>query len=135
MKKVFPLLIVFFSIISCSDKNRVPKGILPKAKMQDVIWDMVSAGEFLNSFRLNKDSVDKMTESLKVYGQVFQFHHITREEFEKSYDWYRQHPDIMNVLLDSLSKRQNVTETPPGQQTNKRTDSLPKKLKLITDIK
>ena len=74
--------------------------------MQAVLWDMISTGEFLTAYVLNKDSVDKMAESSKLYGQALQFHHITREEFDKSYLYYRQHPALMKVILDSLSKKQ-----------------------------
>ncbi len=70
------------------------------------MWDMISAGEFLNGYVLNKDSADRMAESAKEYGRVLQFHHLTKEEFEKSYLYYRQHPELMKVILDSLSKRQ-----------------------------
>ena len=57
--------------------------------MQAVLWSMISAGEFLNGYVLNKDSVDKVAESSKVYGQVFQIHHVTKEEFDKSYFYYQ----------------------------------------------
>ena len=36
----------------------------------------------------------------------FQIHHITRQDFDKSYAYYRQHPDLMKIILDSLSRRQ-----------------------------
>ena len=109
MKK---LLFFFFSLLlfnACKDKDKVPKGILPKEKMQEVLWSLISAGEFLNGYILSKDSVDRVAESSRVYGQVFQIHHISREEFDKSYFYYREHPDLMQVILDSLSKKQNYS--------------------------
>jgi len=60
------------------------------------------------SYILNKDSIDRVAESSKIYGQVFQVHHITKEEFDKSYSYYREHPELMRILLDSLSKKTNV---------------------------
>ena len=109
MKKLF---FFFFSLLlfnGCREKDQLPKDILPKEKMQEVLWSMINAGEFLNGYLLIKDSVDRVAESSRVYGQVFQIHRITREEFDKSYAYYRQHPALMKVILDSLSKRQAYT--------------------------
>ncbi|MBL7738529.1 MAG: DUF4296 domain-containing protein [Chitinophagaceae bacterium] len=106
MRKLVPLFLLTGVMIACTDRKEVPKDILKKEKMQEVMWDMVSAGEFLNGYILNKDSVDRFSESAKVYAQVLQFHQVTREQFEKSYLYYRQHPDLMKVIMDSLATRQ-----------------------------
>jgi len=105
MKKLAPFFFILLIVLSCSDKKKVPKGILPPPKMQEVLWDMISAGEFLNGYVFARDSVDRMGEGSKRYGQVLQFHDLTREEFDKSYRYYRQHPELMKMMLDSLSKR------------------------------
>lgn len=120
-----------FFIISCSDKNKVPKGILPEDKMEAVLWSMISAGEFLNSYVLNKISVDKVAESSKIYGQVFQIHHITKAEFDKSYLYYREHPERMKTILDSLSKRPMYSV----EQMQKKEDTALKKIIKQAEIK
>ena len=109
MRNLSFLFIALVLITSCKDKNKIPKDIFPKEKMQAVLWSMINAGEFLNGYVLYKDSVDKVAESLKTYGQVFQIHHITKEEFDKSYLYYREHPELMKVILDSLSKKQTYS--------------------------
>ena len=123
MKKPVLVFLPFIFLISCKDKNQIPKDVLPKEKMQEVLWSMINAGEFLNAY-VFKDSVDKVAESSRIYGQVFQVHHITREEFDKSYSYYREHPELMKVILDSLSKKQTYTV----EKFQKRTDSTLKKL-------
>ena len=124
MKKSVFVFLPFIFLVSCKDKNQIPKDVLPKEKMQEVLWSMINAGEFLNGYILNKDSVDRVAESSKIYGQVFQVHHITKEEFDKSYSYYREHPELMKVILDSLSKKQTYTV----EKFQKRTDSTLKKL-------
>ena len=109
MRNLLFFLSALIFIISCGDNNKVPNDILPKEKMQSVLWSMISAGEFLNAYVLNKDSVDKIAESSRVYGQVFQIHHISKDEFDRSYLYYRLHPDLMKTILDSLSKKQTYT--------------------------
>jgi hypothetical protein len=145
MRKIYLLFFISLTIAACSDDKKIPKNILPKQKMQDVLWDMISAGEYLNGYVITlQDSVDKSLESAKKYGQVLQFHHITQEQFEKSYQYYRDHPVLMKVILDSLSKRQIPPEelykpkpttdssaaTHPDSLAKRHTDSL---LKQHTD--
>jgi hypothetical protein len=109
MKSLLLFFFTLFFITSCSDKNKLPKDILHEEKMREVLWSMISAGEFLNTYVLNKDSIDKVAESSKIYGQVFQIYHITKEQFDKSYLYYREHPELMKAVLDSLSKKQSYT--------------------------
>jgi hypothetical protein len=72
--------------------------------MQWVLWDMIRADEFLNSYVLSRDtSLDKKTEREHLYGKVFGVHKISAEEFEKSFSFYRSHPDFLKNMLDSLN--------------------------------
>lgn len=114
MKKWWVLLLVFCVALSCVRKKKIPKDILPSPKMEAILWDMISAGEFLSAFVLTQDtSVNKDSASLKVYGQVFQVHRITMEQFDKSFSYYRDHPELMKVIVDSLSGRQGAAGRPP----------------------
>lgn len=92
--------------ISCTDTTKIPSGILPKDKMESLLWDMMLADRYSAQFLL-KDSATKdvKMETLKLYEQVFQIHHITREEFVKNYKYYLNRPDISKVIFDSLSAR------------------------------
>jgi len=111
MKKCFIYCLLVFLACACSDKNKLPKGVLHKQQMREILWDMIRAGEFLNSFVINKDSsVNKIAESEKWYNKIYQLHKTTKTEFEKSYDYYNDHPDLMKELLDSLAKRQISTQ-------------------------
>jgi hypothetical protein len=87
---------------SCSDKKSTPSGILSREEMQNVLWDMIQADQY--SAYLAKDSarVNLKMENLRLYEQVFQLHHLTREEFSKSYKYYMDHPDLTQPLFDSL---------------------------------
>lgn len=104
----------------------MPKEVLPKKKMQEVMWDMIRAGEFLNSFVYKDTSIDKVAESQKWYSKIYQLHKITKTDFDKSYAYYEAHPVLMKELLDSLSKKQVQPKIPPGQGAQPK-DSLNKK--------
>ena len=92
--------------ISCNDSTKVSSDILPKDKMEDLLWDMMLADRYSAQFLL-KDSTTKdvKLETMKLYEQVFQMHHITRQQFVKNYKYYLSRPDISKVLFDSLSAR------------------------------
>ncbi len=100
------LLIIFclFIITGCKNKNRIPADIIPQKKMQAILWDMMRADQFLGDFVLNKDSgLDKRAESIKLYGQVFAIHQISKEQFGESFSFYKTHPALFKVIMDSLS--------------------------------
>jgi hypothetical protein len=101
-------LIFFCSTIGCVNKDSVPSGIIPKTEMQKVLWDMIQADQFSKQF-LVKDSAKKRVsfETMKLYDQVFQIHHITKDQFQKSYQFYISRPDILKILFDSLSAQGN----------------------------
>ncbi|MEO6611827.1 MAG: DUF4296 domain-containing protein [Chitinophagaceae bacterium] len=102
------LLIICFciSLSGCKNNNKVPGDILPPSKMQAVLWDMMRADKFLADFVLSRDSgLNKETESIKMYEQVFAIHSITKEKFRQSFSWYESHPSFLQVIMDSISNR------------------------------
>jgi Domain of unknown function (DUF4296) len=108
------LLIICCSIIiaGCKNKNSVPAGIIPQKKMQAIIWDMMRADQFLTDFVLNKDtSLDKRTESIRLYTQVFTIHQISKEQYEESFSFYKTHPALFKAIMDTLSQPKTA-ETP-----------------------
>jgi len=91
--------------IACTG-NGVPGGVLPKDKMEAVIWDMIQADQYCHEYVI-KDSLKKNIgeERLKLYERVFRMHQTTREEFDKSYAYYSTHPKLMQDVFDSLSTK------------------------------
>ena len=96
----------FLLVIFCScNTNKIPDDILPPEKMQDVLWDMIRADEFLVSYVIRDTSVNRKTESIKLYEKVFEVHNISKSAFEKSFKYYQLHPKILQPIMDSLNAR------------------------------
>jgi Domain of unknown function (DUF4296) len=94
-------------IFACSGNDKLPKDILPEKQMRELLWDMIRTGEFLNGFVTNKDSaLSKAPEIEKWFSKVYQLHKTNKEQFDKSYAYYKDHPSLMKNILDSLAKRQ-----------------------------
>ncbi|HEY4286251.1 MAG TPA: DUF4296 domain-containing protein [Puia sp.] len=103
---------VMLAVSSCSDKNSVPAGVLPHEKMEAVMWDVIQSEQYSATY-LAKDSahVNLKLENLRLYDEVFRLHHVSREEFRKSYDYYMGRADLAQVLFDSLLAKGNRLRT------------------------
>lgn len=135
MRPYLFFLFVFYLITACSNKDRLPAGILSKKEMQAVMWDMVRSGEFLNGFVLFKDSaIDRATESQKWYDKIYQLHGITKAQFDKSLTYYEQNPILMKEILDSISRKQ-VYARPYGSSTSPNTADTAKKSLFSVDTR
>jgi hypothetical protein len=88
--------------ISCGNKNKIPEGVLKPDIMQAILWDVIKADAFTAEIT-RKDSVKKTADvNLKLQQQIFTIHKITRENFYKSYDYYKENPGKLKVILDSI---------------------------------
>lgn len=79
--------------------------MLPPDKMEALLWDMMRADKFLADYVLNKDTTKKIdSESVKLYQQIFAIHQVTGDQFQKSFAYYKEHPEQLQAIMDSLSK-------------------------------
>jgi hypothetical protein len=90
------------SIISCGGKDKIPEGILKPDKMQALLWDIIKADAFTNDF-IKKDSAkNAVEENLKLQQQIFAIHHVSKDDFYKSYEYYKTNTPVLKVMLDSM---------------------------------
>lgn len=134
------VIIGLFFLTACRNRNKVPADVLPPAKMKAVLWDIMRADQLLAGYVLNKDSaLNKTTESLKYYQQVFAIHTISRDEFQHSFSWYREHPVLFRAILDSINGSKAIEPdlitpvvapvAPGGNTPAPRLDTLPERLR------
>src|SRR5258707_10613404 len=97
-------LVIFLlvAVIGCSDKDSVPSGILSREEMQTVLWDMIQVDQYSTYWAKDSAHINVKLEDLRLYEQVFQLHHISREKFSESYKYYMARPELTQTLLDSL---------------------------------
>ena len=89
-------------IISCQNKNDIPTGILKPDKMQAILWDVIKADAFTTEF-IKKDSAKNTeNENLKLQQQIFAIHHVSKENFYKSYNYYKTQTPVLKTILDSM---------------------------------
>ena len=97
--------LVFFCLttfISCGNKNEIPSGILKPDKMQAMLWDVIKADAFTAEI-VRKDSSKKSPEvNLKLQQEIFAIHKITKDDFYRSYDYYKANPGQLKIIMDSI---------------------------------
>ncbi|MEO7312499.1 MAG: DUF4296 domain-containing protein [Chitinophagaceae bacterium] len=93
--------LVLIVIISCKSGG-VPGNVLPVDEMKVVMWDVLQADEYAN-YAVTKDSSKNVKqETLRLYSKVFALHKISGDDFGRSYKYYREHPAMEKLLLDSI---------------------------------
>lgn len=100
------VLLILCVVIGCGKSGK--DEIMPQAKMEKVLWDVVQADEFIQAYVL-KDSnkVNVNAERFKLYEQVFRLHNTSKDQFRKSYQYYLSNPGKNRVLFDSLAAKAN----------------------------
>jgi len=104
MMRIFILLLCSLAAVcsSCRDKNKIPEGILKPDKMQAVMWDVVRADIFTRDFIIKDTAKNATEENLKLQQEIFAIHHISKEDFYKSYNYYNLNTGLMKAVMDSM---------------------------------
>lgn len=110
MRMLF-LVLLMALLTGCANSDKVPADIIPSAKMETIIWQLMQSDEYVNR-QLTKDSLKKPSvEKMKIYQEVFSLNGTSFNEFRKSYRYYMSHPDIAKVMFDSISVKANRQRT------------------------
>ncbi len=115
MKMWFLALCVILA--SCTSEFEIPRrpsDVLESKKLEAVMVDVyLIEGRYQRRLRLKDDALKKMRPeelALTQYKQMFEKHGISKEQFEKSYDWYASYPseleDIESRVLEKLQQMQ-----------------------------
>jgi len=99
-------IIILFTALafatSCNNKEQIPEGILKPDTMQVVLWDVLKAEAFTTDY-IKKDSAkNAAAENLKLQQQIFAIHKISKEDFYKSYDYYKTNTVVFKKIVDSM---------------------------------
>ena len=87
---------------SCSKKNNLPKDILPPDKMQEVFWDILRADIYTSNYLRRDSAYDPLKQNIQLQSRIFALHHVSKDEFYKSYTYYSNHKDLMTTMIDSM---------------------------------
>jgi len=95
------------TISSCNKSQKIPSNVLTQDKMQAVVWDMMRADQFLGDFVFAYDTTaNKDSQSIRLYQQVLAIHKLSKEDFNRSWKYYKDHPALMQIIMDSIGRKQ-----------------------------
>jgi uncharacterized protein DUF4296 len=102
MSKIFIAIILFVFFVQCTPEDKkIPSEILPVDTMKIIVWHLIEAGDYATSLK-EKDTTIKSLNT-KYFSEVLKLHHINKENFFKSFNFYQSHPYFNNVLFDSVN--------------------------------
>ncbi len=79
--------------------------------MQAVLWDIIRADAFTTEY-IKKDSAkNEVEENLKLQQQIFGIHHISKEDFYKSFDYYKKNSGLLKPIMDSMVNQADKKQT------------------------
>lgn len=103
---------MLLALASCSSKTeKLPADILSKEQMSAVFIDLHLLDASMSVKKML--GMDANTYYQEQYAIILQSHQLTRQKFEKSFNYYCQHPKLLEPVyakvLEELSKKEAQT--------------------------
>ena len=105
MRSSFLVLLLLLVLVSCTGRKRIPKGVLPPDKMEKVLYDVLLAEGYAESYLYADSSMTKEAWMNKEMDKVLAIHKVSQETFMKSYDFYKDRPDMLKVIADTMNAK------------------------------
>ena len=108
-KKILPLLAAALLLAGCH-RGGIPADVLTEQQMVDFLADAyLLEGFYAIETQYRYDVVTP--DVLRQYDSILAVHHLTRDEVERSLDYYTQHLDRYQAIQDSVVSRLEAATT------------------------
>ena len=100
------LLIASATLLFSCNKNKLPEGVLDEKTMVAVLTDMHTADAY---FKVTTGSeYDTIIGEINyTYNQIFKQHGTTKEDFEKSMEYYSKNPKQYRAMYEKVVLKLN----------------------------
>ncbi|MGE9315022.1 DUF4296 domain-containing protein [Niabella sp. CJ426] len=103
MHRYLYILGLLLALTSCSGSADT----LPKEKMEKIMWDVAQSSELLNGYVYYKyPEQNRAALNDAMLQRVFKIHNVTKEQFNKTLDYYEKRPDELKTIIDTVVSRQ-----------------------------
>lgn len=88
MKKTLFILVsaIILLMTGCGDKHQIPEGVIPREEMIDIIVDAWIMESGIHTMIKEYERLDSA--SVTLYAEFFETHHISKEQFVQSIEYY-----------------------------------------------
>ena len=102
-------------LISCSHKETTPAYVLSPVKMRMIFTDAFKADEMAGYYMIHDTTYGGLEKHAEMYNTIFKIHHVTKDQFKRSLDYYETHPTLLKAMLDSMQiiTDSTIKHTPP----------------------
>lgn len=102
----FLKITLLFLAASCTNEEARPRDVLPEKKMIETLVDVQLFEAMLAENKMRDDSLAIFVKTN--YAEIFSKHGIQEEQFQRTFEYYEQHPgkmdEMMTRVIDELSK-------------------------------
>lgn len=105
MKKTLLILSLIF-LISCSKQANLPKDVLSKKEFIEILADIQKSQSLANiksdtSFEIRNIRLENY------YEEILKKHNVSKENYNKSVEYYSTNPEELNKIMDQVVKKLN----------------------------
>ncbi|MBK6264150.1 DUF4296 domain-containing protein [Marivirga sp. S37H4] len=105
-------LVAILIIVSCTQKNEVPKGVLPPEKMANILSEIYIAENKVSNIGLRHDSSKVVMRHYEL--KIFDDNNTTDSIYKESFAYYLENPTkleaVYDIVIDSMSLKEQVIE-------------------------
>lgn len=105
-------LVAILIIVSCTQKNEIPKGILPPEKMANILSQIYEAEHKATNIGLKYDSQKVVLRHYEL--MILEQNNTNDSIYKESFTYYLEHPEkletVYDIVIDSMSLREQVIE-------------------------
>lgn len=94
-----PAFILLLALTSCATAE-APKDLLPRDRFKHLLLEAQLIEARVNHERIVEQRMDSPVEAY--YDTLFAREGVTREDFERTYSFYTQHPVEMKAVLEEV---------------------------------
>ncbi|GAA5037557.1 hypothetical protein GCM10011506_34040 [Marivirga lumbricoides] len=114
-------LVAILIIVSCTQKNEIPKGILPPEKMANILSQIYEAEHKATNIGLKYDSQKVVLRHYEL--MILEQNSTTDSIYKESFTYYLEHPEkletVYDIVIDSMSLREQVMDANREKANNK----------------
>ena len=83
--------------------------------MKSVLWDLALAGEYVNGYVYYQNPAqNRATINNELLNEIYRINDISKREFDKSLEYYKQHPKVLMAILDSIAVQKGGQQALPA---------------------
>lgn len=114
-KHLFLILMPLMLWLLTGCRQRTPEDVMPEHVMEDVLYDYHLAQAMADA----DEGSDSASYRKRLYvAAVFSKHHISRQQFDHSMEWYTRHSERLFAIYQRIDKRFSESSSALGMGTS-----------------